>query len=148
MAELKRTDTAIQIKKIGMRKAELKFVQPAVDPLRGIELNGTPEQNAETEVKAVKSGFAQRAAQEQERFQQTTRTDYYFAVVFEDGGQANAFLKAVGYPTADALFVDGTILADILKIEIPQAEFKLRPLKAPDAKLARLVTSAPRRIGK
>ena len=126
------------------RKKPLAFIPPEPDPMLGISEGKTNEELIGNEVKAVESSIMARLKADAKRKEIATSAEYYFVVCFEDSNQASTFLKALKYPDDNAAFIDGTILAEILKIELPVAE-KMKPLRAPDASLARLVQPAWRK---
>lgn len=99
------------------------------------------------ELNRLQQGFRARAEAERVRFSETTRSDYYFCVVFEHGDQRAEFLKQSGYRETDPYFVDGLILAAALGIELPPSPFKLKPLRPADRSLRHLVTTIPKRSG-
>ncbi len=109
-------------KKLVKRKP-LSFIENAPDPLDPDKLQDreTAEAEIKDEVKAVKVGIVERLKADQKRKEASVGADYYFSVVFEDGGQAMAFLKAIGYPYPADSFIDGLILSDLMKVEIPKA---------------------------
>lgn len=131
-------------RRLGMRPA-LAFLDPSGDPIRPADPDATPEAQENAAMSDVLRGFKERAKAEALRFAETTRTDYYFCVVFEHGDQANAFLRAAGYPDQTTMFVDGTMLAKALDIELPPSPFKLRTLRPADRSLNGLVTAIPAR---
>ncbi len=115
-------------------------MQPAPDPLEGLPESRSPEKALGNELRAVKTGIQQRLERDQERRRAAGDADDHFVMVFETGAQARAFLLAVGYQWPDEAFIDGTIVADILGIELPKAEHKARELKKiHDPSLTRLV---------
>lgn len=106
-----------------------------------------PVERLTEEQERLQSGFIARAKAERFRFEETTKSDYYFCVVFPHGSQAMEFLRAAGYRETDPQFVDGLILAQALGIEMPPSPFKLRKLRPADKSLRHLVTTIPRRSG-
>jgi hypothetical protein len=138
---MKRLDS---VRKLGMRPA-LGFIGPAPDPITSADPDAPPEVQENAAMSDVLRGFKERAKAEAIRFAETTRTDYYFCVVFEHGDQANAFLRKCGMPDQEGMFIDGTMLAKALDIELPPSPFKLRALRSPDRSLNALVTAIPAR---
>jgi hypothetical protein len=144
---LKRLDTGIKRLAGGIpkrTKKPLAFIPPSPDPMIGLPEGKTNEESIGNEVKAVESSIMARLKADAKRKEIATSAEYYFVVCFEDGNQASTFLKALKYPDDNAAFIDGTILADILNIELPVAE-KMKPLREPDRALARLVQPAWRK---
>ena len=123
----------------------LGFLKPVPDPMLGMTPAETNEASINNEVKAVKTAIGERLKIDAARKKLATAADDYFVVAFESGTQATAFLRALNYPDLTAAFIDGTILADHLKIELPKAE-KIRPLKTThDRSLTALVQPAWRK---
>jgi hypothetical protein len=131
---------------LGITKPPLGFIEPADDPIRRVPKDLTPEEQFKQTMNALGQGLSgalqKQAAQHKER----GKTDYYIVVCFEHGTQADAFMRATGYQDYEAQFVDGTILAKLLKIELPPAPYRPPRLRKPDQSLARLVTVIPKRV--
>ena len=121
----------------------LAFVGPADDPLEGMPDDLPPEQRFAETIKRLEGGLSAAMKKQSKDFIQQGRSDYYCVLCFEQGEQVGAFLKGLGYPAPDDMFVDGPLLARILNIEIPQPTYRLKPLRKPDKALARLVTRIP-----
>ncbi len=121
----------------------LAFIEAAANPIKQPP-TGTEEEKQEQTLVQVRNGFVARAKEEAHRFQETTRTDYYVVMVFEHGDQVNAFLRQSGYPDANAMFVDGTIVAEKLGMKLPPTPFRLKPLRKTDNSLSRMVTALRR----
>jgi hypothetical protein len=131
-----------------INRRPLSFIEPAPNPMSGLVTKGRDvEDYMSEEVSRLQQGFRQRAEAERVRFSETTRSDYYFTVVFEHGDQRAAFLKQAGYRETDPYYVDGLLLAAALGIELPPSPFKLRPLRPADKSLKHLVTVIPKRSG-
>jgi hypothetical protein len=134
-----------RLDKSGIHRAPLSFIEPAPNPLAGLDKSGTPEEALTAEQRALREGFIARSKAEAVRFSETLRTDYYFCVVFEHGDQAAHWLREVGYRNAQSQFIDGTVLAKEMGIDLPPTPFKLRKLRPADKSLRHLVTSIPKR---
>lgn len=132
------------MKRSEIRAEPLKFIEDAPNPLAGMPEAKTEEELTDVQ-KALRAGFIARSKAEKFRRDETTRTDFFFCVVFEHGDQAKAFMKHWGYPDPDAQFVDGTILAKAMGIELPPTPFRLKPLRPADKSLQHLVTAVPSR---
>jgi hypothetical protein len=131
-----------------IKRNPLSFIEPAPNPMQGLVTKGRDaEDYMADEVNRLQEGFLARAKAERFRFSETTRSDYYCTIVFEHGDQRAEFLKQAGYRETDPYFVDGTILAAALGIELPPSPFKLRPLRAADRSLRHLVTVIPKQSG-
>jgi hypothetical protein len=119
----------------------LSFIQPAPDPMRGMPEQETNEKSIMAEVEAVKIGMVERLKQDAKRKKLAVSTEDYFVVAFESGEQALAFLNAVGYPFPQDRFIDGTILAEGLKVKLPRVTEKIGVLKTiHDRSLTDLIT--------
>lgn len=113
----------------------------AEDPLDEEKYPADPEGADKTELSQLRTGFMQRAKQEAERFRTATATDYYTVLVFDDGAQCTAFLRAVGMHNERSgdLYIDGRLLADQLGIKLPEARTVFNATPRIDAKLKALV---------
>ncbi len=138
--KLKRMD-----ERIGQKP--LTFLEGSPSCFSPTDPNATPEEQHEKIDGEILTGFAARAKAEAFRFAETTRTDYFFTMVFEHGDQAVAFLRSINYRESDSMYVDGMIVAKLLNIELPRTPFRLRPLRPADKSLNRLVTLIPSRTG-
>ena len=105
-----------------------------------------PEEKFAEVTKRLEGGLSAAMKKQAEQFDGEGRSDYYCVICFEQGEQLDAFLKGVGYPVVDDVFIDGPLLAQQMKIEIPQPTFRLKPLRPPDKTLMRLVTDIPKRL--
>lgn len=124
----------------------LAFLPPEADPLRflGEAENNEKAVNAEVQElrKAIvsKSKLAQTMKDAKARLDRDTAADDYFVLCFETGEQAVAFLRAIGYKHTADRFIDGTIIAELLKIELPKPTARMKLLKTDhDQKLVSLV---------
>jgi hypothetical protein len=91
------------------------------------------------EVDALQQGFRDQREAEQQRFNTIVDGNYYFCVVFEDGLQADAFLKHFQMLAHQDLFVDGRVLAQRCGVELPAStRLKKPPVFRVDKKLASL----------
>lgn len=119
----------------------LAFVEKAPDPMRDMAPADTAEQQINGEVEAVRIGIVERMKKDAARKKAAVAADDYFVVAFESGEQATAFLRAVRYDKPDDAFIDGTMLAKLLNIELPAAVNQRRALKTVhDTGLSSLVT--------
>ena len=119
----------------------LQTLEPAPDPIEGqVDYTGQIDTDAAAELGAVEKGFRERMREEADRFKGATASDFYTCVVFDDGEQCTAFLKALGLDKGGDLFVDGRVLADKLGIELPKSQLNTAaPRKSKiDPKLTRL----------
>ncbi len=104
------------------------------------------EQAIDASVQVLGTTMSQRMKMERERKKAATAADDYFVICFQEGAQATAFLKAIGYPELYASFVDGTIVAKLLDIELPAPTMKKRALKKThDKGLTRLAADLKRK---
>lgn len=84
---------------------------------------------------------------EQRHYKLQNVSDYYFVAVFADGAAVSKFLQKLGYPDADATFVDGHVLASLLNIELPKPDYRLQQVRPPQKQFSRLVTAFPKKGG-
>lgn len=121
------------LKKLGAKKviaAPLAFLEKAnPDDVTADTTGMTQEQAIDASVQILGTTMSQRMKMERERKKAATTADDYFVMCFQEGTQATAFLKAIGYPEIYASFVDGTIVAKLLDIELPEPTLKKRALK-------------------
>ena len=126
------------------RRPALAFVQREPNPLLGMEKDLPAEEAFAETAKRLEGGLSAAMQKQMQAFAGQGRSDYYAVLCFEQGEQLEALLKAWGYPDPEAAFIDGPLLASILGIEIPEPEFRLKPLRGVDKALARLVTHVPK----
>lgn len=152
MAELRRLGGGIKkssapIKRLGssigkIRREPLAFVAEEPNPLEGVKPGKTPEEKITRELSAFGQAFRDAAKNEAAAMHHALEGygAEYFVMVFRDADQATAFLRKIEYPDAKAVYVDGTIVAELLKIELPESKVPLpKKLKAHrDPKLAKL----------
>ena len=125
-------------------RAVLPIDIPAPDPLADLETSGDIEADTDAQLGAIETGFRARMKAEAERFAGATSTDYYCALVFQNGDQLQAFLSKAGIGKPGARFVDGVELAAALGIDIPACDTPRRPIKAPDARLMKMARPLPK----
>jgi hypothetical protein len=138
--------TGMKSKKLLPMRKPLQTLADAPDPIEDkVAYTDDLATDAALELDAVAIGFRERMKEEAARQKGATDSGFYFCVVFDDGAQASAFLKGVGFPPGSDLFVDGRVLADMLNIPIPASEAALKPrLGKIDQKLVRL-TGIPKK---
>lgn len=105
-------------------------------------LNGD---KAEDKVETNNSTIKADLKRQRDAYANQGKTDYYCVICFADGDAVQAFLKATNYPDADAVFVDGHILAGRLGIELPKPKFQLQKIRPPQKSLSRMVTAFPKK---
>ena len=136
------TTTMKRIERGKITRVPLMFLKAARDPFLGLKEQATHEANMKAEVGAIHNAMVDRLRQDQQRKKLAGAADDNFTVCFETGEQATAFLRALGYREFNECFIDGLILAELLKIELPQAKAKIKPLKSTHpASMTRLVTN-------
>ena len=133
-------------KKMMLRNREpLEFVKAEPNPLSG-KPTKNQEQKFTRELDEYGKAFRDAAKKEQ------AATDHamegygadYFLMVFRDSRQATGFLHAIGYPDAKDVFVDGTIVADLLDVKLPEPVAPL-PKKLKTVKQTTLVNLVTRK---
>jgi hypothetical protein len=146
-APLKRLN--VGLKRIGggiskIKRTPLTFVPEQPNPLACLPQQPTMEKQFEREMDAFSVSF--RVAAKKEAADTAHAFSEYgaecFVMVFQDAPQATAFLKHIGYPVPKDVFVDGTIVAEILGVPLPAStvEPPKRIKLTQDKKLAKLVT--------
>lgn len=126
------------------KRVPLTFVPEQPNPLaklKGAKPTKTKAEGMKRELDAVGKAFRE-AAKNTSKLALHELSGYgaeAFLVVFEDSDQATAFLRAMKYPHPKDVFVDGTILADILSVKLPAAKAAVKKLKSvQNPKLTRL----------
>ena len=154
MALLKRTQTALKkrdggggLKRTTSKRhaTPLAFVRDCnVNPLADVPEGLTAEQKFKADMNALNKGLSGGIKLQMAAFRELQRMDYHFVMCFEQGQQSIAFLRAIGYNQTEATFVDGTIVAKLLGIEIPKSTLKPKLIRHPDKTYAGLVTTLKR----
>jgi hypothetical protein len=104
-------------------KKEFGFYKSPASPLSGAaDRAPTREAKLKTELDEVGKAFRAQAKGEKERYEEAGYGANYVVMVFPDAQQTNAFMEAIGYPDPEAMFVDGTLVADLLGWELPATE--------------------------
>lgn len=84
------------------------------------------EDATKEEISEVLAAFKQRAADEAAAKEKNISTEYWFAVYFASQEQRDAFLRAVQLlEKLEDQYLDGTVLAKKLGVEIPKEEIKI-----------------------
>jgi hypothetical protein len=108
-----------KLMKISHRRL-LDFVPEQPNPHADLPHALTLENKCDQEVSAFGKAF--RKAAKDEAAAAAHELEGYgaecFVCVFTDAAQATSFLKAVGYPEPYDVFVDGPLLAELLKVKI------------------------------
>lgn len=68
---------------------------PVPDPLKDVEYTGNNETDSKKELDAIAEGWRQRKDMEADRFEETTDSEYWFAVCFKTRGDKEAFLNQI-----------------------------------------------------
>ncbi|WP_439398676.1 hypothetical protein ACRQ5Q_15045 [Bradyrhizobium sp. PMVTL-01] len=149
---LKKIDRDGLERRRAMNKA-LDFVQGETqDVLAKIDEDATPEeQTAEVIGKLDAALNPEKQAQikadlkrQKDAYVNQGANDYYCVVVFAEGAAVTEFLRKAGYGDTSATYVDGHVLAQGLKIDLPKPQFKLQKIRPPVRNLERLVTAFPK----
>lgn len=121
----------------------------APDPLEKVEYTGKVEEDAVREADAIRTGFKERAKQEEKRFKDATSTEYYTVVCFQTEEQKEALLNILDIPRSGRAHFQKYIPAHLFvqainelvegghKIELPDADIVYRETGS-DRKLDRL----------
>jgi hypothetical protein len=139
------------IAKRRLLNSALDFVQNEEDVLADLPEDLSPEEAHVARMERLDDALNQKTTikadlkRQGEAHKEQGRTDYHFVVCFADNEAATEFLRKLGYPQADAIFVDGHVLAGLLNIELPKPKFRLQAIRPPQRNLARLVTAFPKK---
>lgn len=90
------------------------------------EITGNPEVDSRADLDAVQKGFRDRIKNENNRFELSTDSEYWFAACFQTREQKEAFLKALDLLVHGDKYIDGRLLAEKLGIELPAADVPYR----------------------
>jgi hypothetical protein len=129
---LQRTEprSMTRIAKTFGRQPPLSFVADEPNPIKGLDTRGlNNEQRRKKELDAVGQAFSKASKQITAQHKDVGYGVDYCVLVFRDAGQVTAFLQGVHYPDPQAHYVDGTILADILHVALPEPKVALSKLK-------------------
>lgn len=105
-------------------------MEPAPDPIDEDEYPGDIEGDVQVELSQVQQGFIERMNAERERFLNATSSGFYFVAVFEDANQCDVFMREAGLDRGGNLYIDGRVLADLLKIALPPGNVRYNTGKA------------------
>lgn len=103
------------------------------------EQTGNPEVDSKADLDEVQASFRERIKTENSRFQNTTDSEYWFAVCFQTREQKDAFLKAMNLFLIGDKYLDGLEVAKQLGIDIPKADIKYLPDGKVDKDFAKFV---------
>jgi hypothetical protein len=117
----------------------LQTMRPAPDPLAEHEPTGNHEQDSAAELSAVEKAFREGRKREQERMRAIGDSSYYCCLVFDDGDQCSAFIKALDLGIHGDMFLDGRAVAQKLGIVLPESKMLLvAPAFRIDKRLAKM----------
>lgn len=120
-----------------------------LSPLEKVKYTGKVEEDTVREADAVRSGFKERAAREQKRFQDATGTEFYSLICFQTEEQKEAVLNSMGIPRRGRKhfqkYIDARVFVKALNrlieagepVELPDPDITYSPLKG-DPKLEKL----------
>lgn len=103
------------------------------------EQTGDPETDSTSDLDELHASFRKRAEMENDRFQNTTDSEYWFAVCFQTREQKDAFLRAMNLFLIGDKYLDGLEVAKQLGIDIPKADIKYLPDGKVDKDFAKFV---------
>ncbi len=104
------------------RVAMAKNKPPPYVDLPPVVSNEDPETAASKDLNALQKGFKQRAQDENKRFRLATDSEYWFCVCFQSREQKDGFLNMLNLPCLDDKYIDGSLFAEKLGVNIPNAE--------------------------
>lgn len=82
--------------------------------------------------------FRARAKQEKERMEKATDSEYWFCVCFQSRAQKNAFLAGAGLAVIGDKYLDGTLVAQALGVDLPPEKIPYNVSARVDKTLAAL----------
>ena len=118
-------EAKIKLAEAKSRAARKKLKSPVLYNIP--EQTGNPEIDSKADLDEVQKSFRERIEMENERFQNTTDSEYWFAVCFQTREQKEAFLKAMNLFLIGDKYLDGVEVAKQLGINIPAANINYLP---------------------
>lgn len=100
---------------------------------------GNPEIDSKADLDEVQASFRERIKTENNRFQNTTDSEYWFAMCFQSREQKDAFLRAMNLFLIGDKYLDGVEVAKQLGIDVPEANIKYLPDGKVDKDFAKFV---------
>jgi hypothetical protein len=105
-----------------VKRTPLYGLRKAPNPIDPGKYPPAIDEAATVELTQIQKGFRQRLKEEASRAKKMTEAFYYTVLVFETKAQCDAFIKQSGCAGRGSdLFIDGRVLADLLKIRLPDA---------------------------
>jgi hypothetical protein len=101
------------------------------------------EQVALDEVNEVLAGFKSRAKQENQRLDDVTDSEFWFAMCFQTRAQKDEFLEKAGWEELGDKYLDGMAVAEIMDIKL-ESPIPPMPKTRVDQKLIQLATKMVR----
>lgn len=102
--------------------AMIKNKPPSYVELPPIIPGEDPETAASNDLNALQKGFKQRAQDENKRFRLATDSEYWFCVCFQSREQKDGFLNMLNLSCLDDKYIDGSLFAEKLGVNIPNVE--------------------------
>lgn len=121
----RKEEAKIKLAEAKSRAARKKLKSPVLYNIP--EQTGNPEIDSKADLNEVQKSFRERIKMENERFQNTTDSEYWFAVCFQTREQKEAFLKAMNLFLIGDKYLDGVEVAKQLGINIPAANINYLP---------------------
>lgn len=103
------------------------------------EQTGDPEIDAKADLDEIQKSFRERIKIENDRFKNTTDSEYWFAMCFQTREQKEAFLRAMNLFLIGDKYLDGVEVAKQLGIDIPDANINYLPDGKVDKDFAKFV---------
>lgn len=121
----RKEEAKIKLAEAKNRAARKKLKSPVLYNIP--EQTGNPEIDSKADLDEVQKSFRERIKMENVRFQNTTDSEYWFAVCFQTREQKEAFLKAMNLFLIGDKYLDGVEVAKQLGINIPAANINYLP---------------------
>lgn len=89
------------------------------------EQTGDLEEDLKAELDAVQQGFRNRAKIENDRFDDVTDSEYWFAMCFKTREQKERFLKAMQWIEYGDKYLDGNKIAEQMGVDIGNSDLEI-----------------------
>lgn len=89
------------------------------------EQTGDLEKDLELEIDAIKKGFRERAKMENNRFDDVTDSEFWFAMCFKTREQKERFLKAMKWIEYGDKYLNGELIAAQMGVDIGESDLKM-----------------------
>lgn len=102
--------------------------EPKTEPAKA----GDIEIDSAAEMTAIKTGFVQRALNEDKRRQKATDSEYWVCLCFQSREQVEAFIETTGWGRRTDKYIDGQRVAAKLGVKLPHEDPPSRRIRISD----------------